>query len=61
MRYAVDTSRDDPVDLRECLDRIAELGGSVISVTWQPARGVQQGHTSSVQLPSGYTIVSEYE
>jgi hypothetical protein len=60
MRCAVDTSRDDPGALRDCLHRVAESGGRVISVTWQPNRNVQQG-PDLAQLLSGYTVVSEYE
>ena len=52
IRYAVDGCRDDQGALRNALDRIAEEGGRVVSVTWQPERG-NQG--------SGYTIVSEHE
>jgi hypothetical protein len=59
-KYAVDTSQDDPDALRDCLHRVAEAGGRIISVTWQPNRPAQQG-SKVANLASGYTIVSEHE
>ena len=52
IRYAVDGCDDDQGALRDVLSRIAEKDGRVVSVTWQPHRGLQ--------IP-GYTIVSEHE
>jgi hypothetical protein len=58
-RYTVTTTEDDPAILQNRLGEIAEEGGRVISVTWQPSRTVNiGGDTASVF--SGYTIVSEY-
>jgi hypothetical protein len=58
-RYIVTTTEDDPAILQNRLGEIAEEGGRVISVTWQPSRTVNiGGDTASVF--SGYTIVSEY-
>jgi hypothetical protein len=61
-RYAVDMVRDDPVRLRDRLDAIADEGGKVISIIWQPTREVtvEHGQTSHTAL-SGYIVVSEHE
>jgi hypothetical protein len=57
--YTVTPADDDPMVLQNHLNRIAEKGGRVISVTWQPSRTVTiDGSTASV--PSGFTIVWEY-
>lgn len=56
MRYAVDMAKDDPGLLRDRLGQIAEEGGRVISIIWQPARvSIELG-----ALPAGYVIVSEH-
>jgi hypothetical protein len=58
-RYSVTTTDDDPAILQNRLREIAEEGGRVINVTWQPSRTVNiGGNTASVF--SGYTVVSEY-
>ncbi len=59
MRYAVDTVRDDPGLLRDRLHAIAEEGGHIVSVIWQPARQVRLEDDTHSQN-SGYVIVSEH-
>jgi hypothetical protein len=57
--YSVTLAGDDPMLLQTALGEIAEEGGRVISVTWQPSRTVTRaGSTASVD--SGFTIVSEH-
>lgn len=58
--HAVDMVRDDPVLLRDKLDEIAEGGGRIINVIWQPARRVTLGDAET-NPPSGYIVISEYE
>lgn len=65
-RYAVDTCRDDAGSLRDRLHEIAEGGGRVVNVIWQPERTVEHvevpsGSANIGKVKSGYVIVSEYE
>jgi hypothetical protein len=57
--YSVELCRDDPKALQECLDKISNEGGRLISVTWQPARATAHGPDRAT-LSSGYTVVSEF-
>jgi hypothetical protein len=59
-QYAVNVCRDEPNALRDLLQEIAEEGGRVISVNWQPARSVVGPGEPSSQN-SGYVVVSETE
>ena len=58
IRYAVDGVRDDQGALRDTLHEIAEEGGRVISITWQPQRDVRTD-AGGAQVLSGFTVVSE--
>lgn len=54
--YAVDEVRDEAGALGDVLQRVADDGGRVVSVTWQPEREPAGG----IAKPAGYTVVSEY-
>jgi hypothetical protein len=58
--YSVTLAGDDPMLLQTALSEIAEEGGRVISVTWQPSRTVIRAD-STASVDSGFTIVSEQE
>lgn len=57
IQYAVDAVIDDHGALRDRLAQIAEDGGRVINVIWQPERP----GADCLPLSSGYTIVSEVD
>ena len=57
--YSVTLAGDDPMLLQTALSEIAEEGGRVISVTWQPSRTVSRAD-STASVDSGFTIVSEH-
>jgi hypothetical protein len=57
--YSVTLAGDDPMLLQTALSEIAEEGGRVISVTWQPSRTVTRA-ASTASVDSGFTIVSEH-
>jgi hypothetical protein len=59
-RYSVDQVRDDTGLLRDRLQEIADGGGKVVSVIWQPTRQVLMGDNETNPL-SGYVVVSEYD
>jgi Protein of unknown function (DUF3892) len=59
--YAVEVVRDDPGALRNSLQVIARGGGRVVSVTWQPARSLSRPDLGAYAVPSGYTVISEYD
>lgn len=58
--YSVDSCHDDHTLLRDRLQQIAQTGGKVISVTWQPARMITLDDKSH-PAQSGFTIVSKRE
>jgi hypothetical protein len=49
---------DDLDLLQKTLTKVAEAGGRVISVTWQPARTLRAG-SNPYQHPGGFTIIVE--
>ena len=59
-RYAVDGVRDDQGALLNRLTEIADGGGRVVSVTWQPQRDIRTDRGGAT-VPSGFTVVSEYD
>lgn len=59
-RYAVDGVRDDHGALMNRLHEIAEGGGRVVSITWQPER-YSKLPNGGTNLSAGYTVVSEYD
>ncbi len=57
IRYAVDGVHDDQGALRDRLSEIAEEGGRVISITWQPERLRENG----TSISAGFTVVTEVD
>ncbi|SFP86750.1 hypothetical protein SAMN03159463_05027 [Mesorhizobium sp. NFR06] len=63
LRYGVETCPDDASILHLKLSEIADNGGRVLNVIWQPEREViNREHMDEVRLPvpAGYVIISEY-
>ncbi len=62
IRYAVDSVHDDQGALLNRLTQIAEDGGRVVSITWQPKREVENEiQNRIVEKNSGFTVVSEFD
>ena len=55
-RYSVDLVADDVARLREKLDKIADEGGHVVSIMWQPSRG----GPNHLMIDAGYVLVAVY-
>jgi hypothetical protein len=60
-KYGVDECEDDIDKLRRCLDRIAEEGGRIVTVVWQPSRNVQDDPGTTMPVQSGYIVVYEHD
>jgi hypothetical protein len=63
LRYAVETCPDDASVLHLKLNEIADTGGRVLNVIWQPEREVVNREfvdDVGLQALAGYVIVSEY-
>ncbi len=62
IRYAVDSVRDDQGALLNRLTQIADDGGRVVSITWQPERQVFiEMEDRQIGVNSGFTVVSEFD
>ena len=62
IRYAVDSVRDDQGALLNRLTQIADDGGRVVSITWQPERQVFiEIEDRQIGVNSGFTVVSEFD
>ena len=62
IRYAVDSVHDDQGALLNRLTQIAEDGGPVVSITWQPQRQVFiEIEDRHIGVDSGFTVVSEFD
>lgn len=59
-QYSAIVCQDHPESLEDCLQDLANEGGRIISVTWQPKREVVHDG-NKIEVPSGYTVISEHD